>query len=64
MILRRIKCSVCGAEQQEEKPGQGWPGWGGLLGGSLDGENNPDLCPKHLKLMGQHLDKVKEAYRK
>lgn len=59
MIVRTIKCAVCGHTQTEAKPDKGWPGWGQLKGGALDGERDPHLCPEHLRAAGEFIDGLK-----
>lgn len=57
MILRTIHCDVCGMTQTENMPGAGWPGWGELRGVQINGAVNPCLCPQHLAVLAQVLDK-------
>lgn len=59
-IRQIIKCSVCGKEQTEEKAGDGFIGWGALQGVSLNGEENPTICPAHLGVLAEYLDKMGE----
>lgn len=59
MILRTIKCDVCGATYTEERDGAGFPGWGALQGVALDGVPNPSLCPKHLQAAAQFVDDMR-----
>lgn len=58
-IKRIIRCDVCGAEYTEEIDGAGFPGWGALHGVEFNGSPNPNLCPKHLGEMAEHMDKLK-----
>jgi hypothetical protein len=50
-IRRQIECDIpgCTAKFIETSPGEGWTGWGALQGISLNGKDNPCLCPDHLK---------------
>jgi hypothetical protein len=56
MILRTITCAICKFRATEEKPGDGWKGWGAIQGIELNGEENPSLCPDHLKLVADFAD--------
>lgn len=58
MILRTIKCDVCGALHTETEEGAGFPQWGALQGISLNDAINPSLCPKHLTIIADYLDKL------
>ena len=60
-IKQIIKCSVCSKEEIEKETGEGFTGWGALQGISLNGEDNPTLCPDHLGLMADQLDLIKEG---
>ena len=59
MIIRTIKCAVCGKEEREQKGQNGFPNWGSLNGIALDGEPNPTLCPEHLSMTAQFVDALK-----
>jgi len=59
MILRTIKCDICGAVYTEQRDGEGFPGWGALQGVILDGAANPSLCPDHLKAAADFIDGLK-----
>jgi len=61
-IKQIIQCSVCGKEEIEKETGAGFTGWGALQGISLDGEDNPTLCPIHLKSQAKSLDIVKSNF--
>jgi hypothetical protein len=56
MILRTIKCDVCGETATEKKPNEGWQGWGAIQGVSRNGADNPNLCPYHLAEIMDWLD--------
>lgn len=58
--LRTFICDVCGEEYQEPKFGGGAPGWGQLKGIDLDGVPNPYLCPTHLAILSEQLDRMKQ----
>lgn len=58
MIIRTIKCSVCGCMEMEKKAGEGWVGWGALHGIELNGQPNPSLCPRHLTLAADFVDRM------
>lgn len=47
MFLRTVKCDIktCDSTYTENSEGEGFPGWGQLNGVSLDGAENPHLCP-------------------
>jgi len=60
MILRTIKCDICGISYTEDREGAGFPGWGALQGVSLDDVSNPSLCPGHLAMFGEYADKLKQ----
>jgi hypothetical protein len=63
MILRVVNCDVCGKIFTEEKHGEGFPGWGQFMGISLDGIDNPYLCPEHLAKVATFIDEMKGEYR-
>lgn len=44
-IRRSMICDVCGVTEIEPKPNEGWKGWCGIQGVSLNGVDNPNLCP-------------------
>jgi len=60
MILRMIKCDICGREEREAQPNEGWPGWGALQGVALNGVNNPSICPAHLATVAEFVDSLTE----
>jgi len=60
MILRTVRCSICGNEYTEPKPNEGWQDWGALQGIILDGDENPMLCPTHLADVANYVDKLKQ----
>ena len=57
---RRIKCGICGKEEIETVYGGGWPGWGELKGIDLNEQGEPHLCPEHLALIADLVDKLAE----
>lgn len=61
MILRTIKCDVCGAVETEKTAGSGWNGWGSLQGVSLNGVDNPSLCKEHLAKVAEFIDTMAGA---
>ncbi len=63
MILRTIKCDVCGSVHTEPSADDGFEGWGQLQGVCLDGVDNPSLCPQHLTDAANFIDglRVKNA---
>lgn len=61
MILRTIKCDVCGATETEVQSNSGWPSWGSLNGVSLNGTDNPCLCPMHLARVADFVDRMCEV---
>ena len=64
MILRTIKCGICGFEATETQANKGWKGWGQLSGAALDGDANPHLCPDHVSTMFTHADHIKQFLTK
>lgn len=58
-ILRQIKCDIVGCDNcaVEVTPNSGWPGWGQLNGVTLNGADNPHLCPTHLSTLANCADK-------
>jgi hypothetical protein len=56
MMLRTVKCGVCGKTHTEPKPGDGWAGWGQLFGIVLNNDENPYLCPDDLALASQFIN--------
>lgn len=62
MILRTIRCDICGQQYTEKSDGSGFPGWGALQGIKLDDTPNPSLCPEHLAAMADHLDSIKDKF--
>jgi len=59
-IKRTIECDVCGAIAEEAAPNAGWHGWGALHGITLDGTDNPVLCPPCLGKVATFIDKEKQ----
>lgn len=57
--VRTIKCDIPGCEAQhtEKTHGDGFPGWGELKGIALNGVANPSLCPKHLAMVAEYIDR-------
>lgn len=55
-IKRTIVCAVCGREEEAATPTSGWKGWGHLAGITLNGEENPTLCPEHLAKTADFVD--------
>lgn len=62
MILRTIKCDVCGETQQEASPNSGWAGWGALHGVVLNGIPNPSLCPPCLEKTAAFVDSLRSNH--
>lgn len=62
MILQYIKCDVCGKEARETKFGEGFKGWGGLNGITLNEIQNPCLCPEHLREAANYIDTLAKRY--
>lgn len=60
MILRTVKCCICGKEQTEFQPNEGWIGWSGIGGIAIDGDENPHLCPVHTAMVGDFLVNLKQ----
>ena len=60
-ILRTIQCSICKETYTEPEPNAGWKGWGILSGIVLDGDENPCLCPAHLKHVANFVNEVKHG---
>lgn len=63
---RTIVCDVCGAQYTERTHGEGFPGWGGLVGVFITTNaghriDNPDLCPKHKGEVAQLVCDMMEA---
>lgn len=59
MIRAIIECDICGKQQPEAAPGEGYPGWGAVHGAALDGVPNPNLCPEHLGAVMTLVDRMK-----
>ena len=59
--IRTVVCSVCKKTYTEPKHGLGFPGWGSLNGISLDGDDNPMLCPEHLNKVADFVDHMKQG---
>lgn len=60
MEIRTWVCSVrdCVETVAEEKPGYGFPGWGGI-GGLMDketGEDRAHICPEHMKVIKRFIN--------
>lgn len=62
--VRKFICDVCEDEYQEKNFGDGAPGWGQLMGIIFDGAQNPTLCPAHLAILAESLDKIKQKIEK
>ncbi|HKJ87610.1 MAG TPA: hypothetical protein VKA48_03795 [Gammaproteobacteria bacterium] len=60
-VRREIHCDVCGESYLEEAPNAGWPGWGQLQGISLDGADNPHLCPSCLTHAANFVDWLRQT---
>lgn len=60
MILRTIKCDICGESYTEERDGAGFPGWGSLQGVTLNGTANPTFCPGHLAQVADFVDSLED----
>lgn len=61
MILRTIRCAVCGKTHTEAAPNVGFPGWGAVHGVELNGEANPTLCPEHLASVMNYIEELKNG---
>ena len=61
--VRKFICDVCEDSYQEESYGDGAPSWGQLMGIKLDGIQNPTLCPAHLAILAESLDKMKQKVK-
>lgn len=61
MITRTVKCDIlgCTSTATEKNHGEGWKGWGQLLGIVLNGVQNPYLCPDHLPSVAEAADKLR-----
>jgi hypothetical protein len=57
-IERRIVCDVCKTAQVQVIEGEGFKGWGAVQGVNFNGVDNPTLCPDHLKVVMDTLDKI------
>lgn len=64
MILRTIKCAICGKEQTEQSPNEGWIGWSGMLGIALDGDEQPQFCPHDTAKIADFVDYLKQQENK
>lgn len=58
--LRTISCDVkgCSTKLTENAAGAGHPAWGKLLGVTLNGIDNPFLCPNHLSKVAIFIDNI------
>ena len=61
MILRTIQCAICGKHETEKRPNGGWPGWMGIIGVALDGDENPQFCPEHTNEIMNFIDNLKHG---
>lgn len=61
MILRTVQCCVCGRQQTESQPNEGWLGWSGVIGVAIDGDENPHLCPEHTAMVAGYIDRLKQV---
>lgn len=59
-IKRTAVCSVCGLEETEDNFGDGWMNWGAVNGINFNGDTNPMLCPEHLSMVANFMDKLKD----
>lgn len=57
-ILKTIVCDICKEVMVEPTPDAGWEGWGQLSGISLNGIDNPSLCPNHLAQVADFVDSL------
>jgi len=57
-VRRTIRCDICKVEYTEREPGDGFPNWGQLHGISLNGVQNPNLCPEHLHALAERADEL------
>ena len=62
-VRRTVCCDICDDMYTEKNPNDGFPGWGQFNGITLDGVDNPYLCPDHLKKAADFVDDMKEGYR-
>lgn len=62
MIKRTIECDICGKSQTETCANEGWAGWGQIQGFTLNGSDNPYLCPQHLSDVADFVDRLAEKY--
>lgn len=58
---RTVTCSICSKEHTEKSMGEGFHGWGAIAGVELNGQENPALCPEHLKTVMDFVDKLAEG---
>lgn len=61
--LRSMQCDICGKSLTELIFGAGFTGWGSVKGistGELPGQDSIILCPKHLKVTAEFLNKLEE----
>lgn len=61
MIKRTIVCSICNASYTEKEANEGFPKWGAIHGISLNGIDNPHVCPQHLAAVAEFVDKLANA---
>ena len=57
-ITKQIRCDICHRVEQEPIPANGFPGWGGISGVILNEVPNPSLCPEHLKVVMDYIDRL------
>ena len=55
-IIRLAKCCVCGKQEAERSYGAGWPAWAQFNGITMNGDENPMLCPKHMRMVADYID--------
>lgn len=60
-MLRKAECDIkdCKETCTEKAYGDGWPGWGTFQGITLNGADNPMLCPKHVELTANFVDALR-----
>ena len=59
-IKKTVCCDICNEMYTEEKPNEGFPEWGQVTGITLNGVDNPYLCPMHLAMTADFINNLVE----
>jgi len=64
LYQRTKKCDICGNTMTENQYGDGFPGWGQIVGAGLESEATTktiDLCPVDLTLIVEYANNLLEG---